>query len=250
MKNIIECVDIKKSYGLGETETVVLKGITFSVKEGEFVAIMGPSGSGKSTLMHIIGALDTPTGGEYFLDGKDVSKLSDEELADIRREKIGFVFQAFNLLPRTTVLRNVSLPLIYEGVEKKKREEIAKQALTDSAFPEAFWFHHSNQLSGGMMQRVAIARSLVNNPALILADEPTGNLDSKTGEIVLHTFQSLNMKHGKTVVLITHEPYVAQHADRIIHIRDGKILTDEKNTKKLLARHESQIDEQAFVAHK
>jgi putative ABC transport system ATP-binding protein len=200
--------------------------------------------------MHIIGALDTPTGGEYFLDGKDVSKLSDEELADIRREKIGFVFQSFNLLPRTTVLRNVSLPLIYEGIEKTKREEIAKKALTDSAFPEAFWFHHSNQLSGGMMQRVAIARSLVNNPALILADEPTGNLDSKTGEIVLHTFQSLNAKHGKTVVLITHEAYVAQHADRIIHIRDGKILTDEKNTNKLLARHESQIEEQMFAARK
>ncbi len=249
MKNIIECKNIQKSYGSGETMTVVLKGITFSVKEGEFVAIM-PSGSGKSTLMHIIGALDTPTGGEYFLDGKDVSKLSDEELADIRREKIGFVFQAFNLLPRTTVLRNVSLPLIYEGIEKTKREEIAKKALTDSAFPEAFWFHHSNQLSGGMMQRVAIARSLVNNPALILADEPTGNLDSKTGEIVLHTFQSLNAKHGKTVVLITHEPYVAQHADRIIHIRDGTIVTDEKNTKKLTARHESEIDEQAFVASK
>ena len=250
MRNIIECHNIQKSYGSGETATVVLKGITFSVQEGEFVAIMGPSGSGKSTLMHIIGALDTPTGGEYFLDGKDVSKLSDEELADIRREKIGFVFQAFNLLPRTTVLRNVSLPLIYEGVEKTKREEIAKQALTDSAFPEAFWFHFSNQLSGGMMQRVAIARSLVNNPALILADEPTGNLDSKTGEIVLHTFQALNMKKGKTVVLITHEPYVAQHADRIIHIRDGRIVTDEKNTKKLLARHESEIDEQAFVASK
>jgi putative ABC transport system ATP-binding protein len=250
MHNIIECRNIQKSYGSGETMTVVLKGITFSVKEGEFVAIMGPSGSGKSTLMHIIGALDTPTGGEYFLDGKDVSKLSDEELADIRREKIGFVFQAFNLLPRTTVLRNVSLPLIYEGIEKTKREEIAKKALTDSAFPEAFWFHHSNQLSGGMMQRVAIARSLVNNPALILADEPTGNLDSKTGEIVLHTFQSLNAKHGKTVVLITHEPYVAQHADRIIHIRDGTIVTDEKNTKKLTARREAEIDEQAFVASK
>jgi putative ABC transport system ATP-binding protein len=250
MKTIIECKNIKKSYGFGETETAVLKGITFSVNEGEFVAIMGPSGSGKSTLMHIIGALDTPTGGEYFLDGKDVSKLSDEELADIRREKIGFVFQAFNLLPRTTVLRNVSLPLIYEGIEKSKREGIAKKALVDSAFPEAFWLHHSNQLSGGMMQRVAIARSLVNNPALILADEPTGNLDSKTGEIVLHTFQSLNLKHGKTVILITHEAYVAQHADRIIHIRDGKILTDERNTNKLLARHESRIEEQVFVTSK
>ena len=251
MKHIIECKDIKKIYGSGETQTVVLKGISFAVKEGEFIAIMGPSGSGKSTLMHIIGALDTPTSGQYFLDGKDVSKLSDEELADIRREKIGFVFQAFNLLPRATVLRNVSLPLVYAGMPKDEREKIAQKALADSAFPEAFWNHYSNQLSGGMMQRVAIARSLVNDPALILADEPTGNLDSKTGEVVLHTFQSLNMKHGKTVVLITHEPYVAQHADRIIHIRDGKILSDEKNPKKLLARHESEMkDEEATAYHK
>ena len=192
-KDIIVCKDIKKAYGTGDTAVTVLKGITFSIKEGEFVAIMGPSGSGKSTLMHILGALDTPTCGEYFLDGKDVSKLSDEELADIRREKIGFVFQAFNLLPRTSVLRNVSLPLIYANMPKEEREEIAEKALDDAAFPEAFWSYHSNQLSGGMMQRVAIARSLVNNPALILADEPTGNLDSKTGEIVLHTFQTLNM---------------------------------------------------------
>jgi putative ABC transport system ATP-binding protein len=250
MKNIIECKNIKKTYHTGGIDTVVLKGITFSVAEGEFVAIMGPSGSGKSTLMHIIGALDTPTSGEYFLDGKDVSKLTDEELADIRREKIGFVFQAFNLLPRATVLRNVSLPLVYADVPKEKREKIAEKALTDSAFPKAFWGHHSNQISGGMMQRVAIARSLVNDPALILADEPTGNLDSKTGEIVLHTFQSLNMEHGKTIVLITHEPYVAQHADRIIHIRDGKIVTDEKNPKKLLARPETDITEQVFEAAK
>jgi putative ABC transport system ATP-binding protein len=241
MKNIIECKDIKKSYGTGDTEVTVLKGITFSIKEGEFVAIMGPSGSGKSTLMHILGALDTPTSGEYFLDDKDVSKLSDDELADIRRKKIGFVFQSFNLLPRTSVLRNVSLPLIYAGMPKEKREEIAKGSLIDAAFPEAFWQYHSNQLSGGMMQRVAIARSLVNDPALILADEPTGNLDSKTGEIVLHTFQKLNMEHGKTIVLITHEAYVAQHADRIIHIRDGNILTDEKNDKKLIARNEEKI---------
>jgi len=241
MKNIIECKDIKKTYGSGGTEVVVLRGITFSIREGEFVAIMGPSGSGKSTLMHILGALDTPTSGEYFLDGKDVSKLSEDELADIRREKIGFVFQSFNLLPRTSVLRNVSLPLIYANMPKEDREVIAAKALTDAAFPEAFWSYHSNQISGGMMQRVAIARSLVNNPALILADEPTGNLDSKTGEIVLHTFQALNMQHGKTIVLITHESYVAQHADRIIHILDGNIVTDEKNPKKLVARNEKNI---------
>jgi putative ABC transport system ATP-binding protein len=240
MKPIIECDNITKSYLSGDLETVVLKGISFDVQEGEFVAIMGPSGSGKSTLMHILGALDTPTSGKYFLDGKDVTLLSDEELADIRREKIGFVFQAFNLLPRTSVLRNVELPLIYAGVGKEERTAVAKKALTDSAFPSEFWNYHSNQLSGGMMQRVAVARSLVNDPAMILADEPTGNLDSKTGEVVLHTFQSLNMKHGKTVVLITHEQYVAEHADRIIHIRDGNILSDAKNHNKRIAGHEKE----------
>jgi putative ABC transport system ATP-binding protein len=242
-KEIIVCKDIKKTYGVGETAVTVLNDITFSIKEGEFVAIMGPSGSGKSTLMHILGALDTPTSGEYFLDNKDVSKLTDEELADIRREKIGFVFQAFNLLPRTSVLRNVSLPLIYANMKKEEREKIAAQALRDAAFPEAFWGYHSNQISGGMMQRVAIARSLVNHPALILADEPTGNLDSRTGEIVLHTFQSLNMQQGKTVVLITHEQDIAAHAGRIIHIRDGHIVSDEKNHHQTLARSEKQLAE-------
>jgi putative ABC transport system ATP-binding protein len=243
-KNIIECKDIKKTYHTGGIDTTVLKGISFAIAEADFVAIMGPSGSGKSTLMHIIGALDTPTSGEYFLDGKNIAKLSEDELADIRREKIGFVFQSFNLLPRATVLRNVSLPLVYAGIEKEKRERTAKKALDDSAFPEKFWNHHSNQLSGGMMQRVAIARSLVNDPALILADEPTGNLDSKTGEIVLHTFQALNTEHKKTIVLITHERYVAEHANRIIHILDGRILKEETNHHRRVAHAEPKGDEQ------
>ncbi len=243
MKEIIECNGITKTYGAGDTAVTVLKEVTFSVKEGEFVAIMGPSGSGKSTLMHILGALDTPTSGEYLLDGSDVSRLSDDELAEIRRDKVGFVFQAFNLLPRTSVLRNVALPLVYANMPKEERERIAEKALDDAAFPRAFWSYHSNQISGGMMQRVAIARSLVNDPALILADEPTGNLDSKTGEIVLHTFQTLNMQQGKTIVLITHEADIAAHAGRIIHIRDGTIVSDEKNRHRTMARGEREFSE-------
>jgi putative ABC transport system ATP-binding protein len=224
---MIECKDLVKIYKNGEEETLVLKGISFTINDGEYVAIMGPSGSGKSTLMHIIGALDTPTSGSYHLDGRDVSQLSDDELADVRKDKIGFVFQAFNLLPRATVLRNVMLPLVYAGVDKTKREEAARLALTATGLDESRWHHLSNQLSGGQMQRVAIARALVNNPSLILADEPTGNLDSKTGEIVLETFKELNKK-GHTIVLITHEHDVALHARRIIHLKDGEILSDKK----------------------
>lgn len=225
---MIECKNIAKTYKSGDIETHALKSASFKINDGEFVAIMGPSGSGKSTLMHIIGCLDTPTNGQYLFDDKDVSKLSDDELADIRMQKIGFVFQAFNLLPRTTVLRNVALPLVYAGMPKEEREAQAKEALRGSAFPENFWNHYSNQLSGGMMQRVAIARALVNNPTLILADEPTGNLDTKTGEMVLETFQRLHQEQGRTIVLITHELYVAEHAERVIHIRDGDIIEDSK----------------------
>ena len=229
---MIECKNICKTYKNGNAETQVLKNISFSVQDGSFVAIMGPSGSGKSTLMHILGALDVSTSGEYLLDGKDVSKLSDDELADIRKNKIGFVFQAFNLLPRTTVIRNAELPLMYADVIKKERRERAEKALLNAGLDKGHFNHLSNQLSGGQMQRVAIARALVNNPSLILADEPTGNLDTKTGEVVLDAFQSLNEKHKVTIVLITHERYVAEHADRIIHICDGAIVEDEKNINK------------------
>jgi putative ABC transport system ATP-binding protein len=224
---MIECENIKKEYITAGEATMVLKGLTFKINDGEFVAIMGPSGSGKSTLMHILGALDTPSSGKYLLDGQDVSKLSEHDLANIRKEKIGFVFQAFNLLPRATVVRNTALPLVYAGVPKAERDKIAKEALLKSGFDESRFNHLSNQLSGGQMQRVAIARALVNNPTLILADEPTGNLDTKTGEVVLATFKQLN-EQGHTIILITHEEDVAKHARRIIHIRDGEILKDEK----------------------
>ncbi|MDP2708712.1 MAG: ABC transporter ATP-binding protein [bacterium] len=228
---MIECKNIYKSYNTGGVETEVLKDVSFSINDGEFIAIIGPSGSGKSTLMHILGALDTPTSGKYFLGGKDVSALSEDELAKIRKEKIGFVFQAFNLLSRASVLRNVMLPLVYAEMPAEQREEKARQALTQAGLTESHFGHLSNQLSGGQMQRVAIARSLVNDPAIILADEPTGNLDSKTGDIVLATFQDLNAK-GRTIILITHEQYVAEHANRIITIRDGKIVSDKINDHK------------------
>ncbi|MDE1924674.1 MAG: ABC transporter ATP-binding protein [Patescibacteria group bacterium] len=234
---MIECKNITKVYKNGDEETTVLKGVSFKIEDGEFVAITGPSGSGKSTLMHILGCLDTPTSGSYFLDGRDVSKLSDNQLADVRSNQIGFVFQSFNLLSRTTVMRNVTLPLVYSGVPDAEHDGRAAQALRAAGLPEERWNFKSNQLSGGQIQRVAIARSLVNNPSVIMADEPTGNLDSKTGEIVLGTFQQLNKEHGATIILITHDSDIAHHADRVISIKDGLIIEDKKNTKQKVVDH-------------
>lgn len=230
---MIKCENITKIYKTGETDLKVLKEVSFTITKGEFIAIVGPSGSGKSTLMHILGALDKPTSGRYLLNNKDVLSLSNDELAEIRSQKIGFVFQSFNLLSRATVLRNVILPLVYNSTTAKdKRQEMAEKALESVGLVKERWHHLSNQLSGGQMQRVAIARALVNEPDLILADEPTGNLDSKTGDIVLSTFKKLNQEKGHTIILITHEKYVAEHANRMIEIKDGVIVKD-GNTKTL-----------------
>ncbi|MDO8555203.1 MAG: ABC transporter ATP-binding protein [bacterium] len=234
---MIEIKNITKEYKTGDVNFLALRGVSFTIEDGEFAAIMGPSGSGKSTLMHIIGALDTPTSGTYLLNGKDVSTFNDNELADIRKSKIGFVFQSFNLLPRTSVIRNTMLPLVYAGIAKDERVVRAESALKAAGLDEGHFHHLSNQLSGGQIQRVAIARALVNNPTLILADEPTGNLDSKTGEIVLGTFQRLNKEQGRTIILITHEHDVAEYAERIIHIKDGLLLSDTETRNRKIANH-------------
>lgn len=234
---MIEVKNITKTYTSGIEPFTALKGLSFTINDGEFVAIMGPSGSGKSTLMHILGALDTPTSGTYLLDGRSVSDYNEDELAKIRRDKIGFVFQSFNLLPRTSALRNVTLPLVYAEVNENERIERASAALKSAGLDPKHFHNLSNQLSGGQIQRVAIARALVNNPSLILADEPTGNLDSKTGEIVLGTFERLNKTHGRTVILITHERDVAEHADRIIVIKDGQIIEDSRGHTKRISSH-------------
>jgi len=228
MTVMIKLKEIKKSYTRGGVTTDVLHDVTLGITAGEFVAIMGPSGSGKSTLMNILGALDQPSSGSYVLDDKEVAGLADDDLADLRRDRIGFVFQSFNLLPRATAYRNVMLPLLYARVPDAEREMRVRAALMAAGLPEERWFHQSNQLSGGQMQRVAIARALVNDPAIILADEPTGNLDTKTGEVVLDTFTRLNREEGRTIILVTHERDVAEHADRMVVLRDGAVVEDRR----------------------
>jgi len=221
---LIKTVDLWKSYVMGSEEIHALRGVSLVIERGEYVAIMGPSGSGKSTLMNLIGCLDTPSRGSYLLNGKQVSQMNDNELARIRNEEIGFVFQTFNLLPRATALHNVELPLVYAGVTAKDRQERAKVALAKVELAERM-SHRPNELSGGQRQRVAIARALVNNPSILLADEPTGNLDSKTGLEIMGLFEKLHQA-GNTIVLVTHEPDVAAFAYRAIHIRDGKVEND------------------------
>lgn len=228
-KNIIEMRDIIKRYFIGQpNELQILNGITLDVREGEFVAIVGPSGSGKSTLMNMIGALDQPTEGTYRLNGKEIGGMNDKQLSEIRNREIGFVFQTFNLIPRSSALQNVALPMMYAGIGKKERLERAKH-LMEMVGMEDRMTHQPNELSGGQKQRVAIARAMANNPSIILADEPTGALDSKTGHMVMDIFHHLHEKEGKTVVLITHSPELAAETQRTISIYDGSIIKDEVN---------------------
>lgn len=219
---VIDIENIQKIYQMGETQVAALRGVSLQIEKGEMVAIMGPSGSGKSTLMNIIGCLDQPTAGMYRLDGVDVHKLDDDQLAEIRNKKIGFVFQSFNLLPRTAALAQVELPMVYAGAPDRRKR--ALEALTQVGLGERV-HHRPNELSGGQQQRVAIARALVNNPAIILADEPTGNLDSVAGEEIMNIFKRLNREQGMTVILVTHDPDVAANAQRIIHVKDGQVAS-------------------------
>lgn len=231
---MITISNLSKIYQTGDVETVALDDVSFNVQKGEFVAIMGPSGSGKSTLMHMLGALDKPTSGKYELDGEDVEDMSDDDLADIRNRKIGFVFQAFNLLPRRTALQNVMIPMIYAEIPKEERRQRARKYLEMVGLGDRL-DHTSNQLSGGQQQRVAIARALVLDPSIILADEPTGNIASNQAEEIMAIFKKLNSQ-GHTIIMITHEPDIAEHAKRIIQIKDGKIISDHKNGVRRKAR--------------
>lgn len=226
-KKIIDISHIAKLYKMGKETVFALRDVSLQINENDYVAIMGPSGSGKSTLMNILGCLDTPSAGDYDFEGEDVSKMDDDQLADIRNRKIGFVFQTFNLLARSTSLRNVELPLIYSGIKKNERIAMAEQALKAVGLEDRM-DHRPNELSGGQRQRVACARALVNNPSIILADEPTGNLDTKTGDEIMNLFHNL-WKKGNTIIIVTHEPDIAQHAKRIISLRDGLIESDIEN---------------------
>ena len=221
----IDVRDVTKTYSLGDVKVEALRGVTFTIARGEYVAIMGPSGSGKSTLMNLLGCLDRPTSGRYFLDGSDVSTLGDDQLAAIRLKKLGFVFQGFNLLPRTTALKNVALPLFYAGIRAKTRNATAADQLREVGLGDRM-DHKPSELSGGQQQRVAIARALVNDPAVVLADEPTGNLDSQTSEEIMGLFHQLN-DGGRTIIMVTHDEDVARHARRIIRLRDGRIVDDQ-----------------------
>ncbi|NGP76065.1 ABC transporter ATP-binding protein [Balneolaceae bacterium YR4-1] len=236
---IIEIKDLKKIYQMGSTEVKALNGVTFDVMENEYIAIMGPSGSGKSTLMNLIGCLDTPTSGSYILNNQDVSELEDAELAEVRNREIGFVFQTFNLLPRTDCLSNVELPLIYSGIKSAERHKRAAETLTRVGLGDRM-DHKPNELSGGQRQRVAIARALVNNPSILLADEPTGNLDTKTGDEIMKLFEEL-YRAGNTILVVTHEDEIADHARRIIRLRDGIIEVDRKVENPLLENMELNI---------
>ncbi len=231
MEEIIKTKDIVKLYVMGTEELYALKGVSMTIHKNEYVAIMGPSGSGKSTFMNIIGCLDTPTSGSYELSGQNVSEMDDNELAAVRNKEIGFVFQTFNLLPRSNALHNVELPLIYSGISRHTRIEMAEQALINVGLQDRMT-HKPNELSGGQRQRVAIARALVNNPSIILADEPTGNLDSKTGDEIMELFDNLHSL-GNTIILVTHEDFIAEHAHRVIKLRDGLIETDKITDKGL-----------------
>lgn len=232
MEAIIRLENIVKTYYMGSNSLTVLKSISLSIMKNEYVALMGPSGSGKSTLMNILGCLDTPTSGEYHLNGQDVSKMPDDDLADVRNLEIGFVFQQFNLLPRLTAAENVALPLIYAGVSKKERTERAMEALKKVGLSERS-HHKPNEMSGGQIQRVAIARALINNPSILLADEPTGNLDSKTGDEVMEIFGKIQSA-GNTVILVTHEEEIADYAKRIVRLRDGVIESDNRKEENII----------------
>ncbi len=237
--HVIELRDVRKFYQMGAQEVHALAGVSLDIGRNEYIAIMGPSGSGKSTLMNIIGCLDTPTRGSYFLKGEDVSRMKDDALAVVRNREIGFVFQTFNLLPRVNCLQNVELPLIYAGIRKKKRHEMAALALANVGLADRM-HHKPNELSGGQRQRVAVARALVNTPSILLADEPTGNLDTRTGDEIMRLFEAL-YRQGNTIVVVTHEDEIARHARRVIHLRDGLVVSDETVANPVLAAEEVAI---------